>query len=65
MAVLGIDLVATKVSAAVFNDGGEILERRYSLLEGRAGDDAGYLISDLIKSLKADYDISGAGICVP
>ncbi len=65
MAVLGIDLGATKVSAAVFNDGGEILERRYSLLEGRAGDDAGYLISDLIKSLKADYDISGAGICVP
>ena len=65
MAVLGIDLGATKISAAVFSDDGEIVERRYALLEGRSGDDAGELVCDTIKSLCADYQIDGAGICVP
>ena len=65
MAVLGIDLGATKISAAIFNDGGDVIERRYSLLEGRGGDEAGKLISSLIGDLCKDYDISGAGICVP
>jgi len=63
--VLGIDLGATKVSAAVFSDEGDILDKRYSLLDGRSGDDAGQLISDLIVSVTTDHNVSGAGICVP
>ena len=65
MAILGIDLGATKISAAVFSEDGEIVERRYALLEGRTGDDAGELICEIIKSLCSDYQIEGAGICVP
>lgn len=65
MALLGIDLGATKISAAIFNDDGDILQRSYSLLEGRSGEDAGSLVCESIKSLAKEFDISGAGICVP
>lgn len=65
MALLGIDLGATKISAAIFNDEGDILQRSYSLLEGRSGEDAGTFVCQTIKSLAEEYDISGAGICVP
>ena len=65
MALLGIDLGATKISAAIFNDDGDILQRSYSLLEGRSGEDAGILVCESIKSLAKEFDISGAGICVP
>ncbi|MBR5399447.1 MAG: ROK family protein [Bacteroidales bacterium] len=65
MALIGIDLGATKISAAIFNDDGDILQRHYSLLEGRSGEDAGTLVCQVIKSLAEEYDISGAGICVP
>ena len=65
MALLGIDLGATKISAAIFNDDGDILQRSYSLLEGRSGEDAGSLVCESIKSLAKEFDVSGAGICVP
>lgn len=65
MAVLGIDLGATKISAAVFNASGDILERQYALLDGRTGDAAGLLVSEVIGKLAKDHEISGAGICVP
>ena len=65
MAVLGIDLGATKISAAVFNASGDILERQYALLDGRGGDAAGLLVSEVIGKLAKDHEISGAGICVP
>ena len=65
MAVLGIDLGATKISAAVFNASGDILERQYALLDGRGGDAAGLLVCEVIGKLAEDHEISGAGICVP
>ena len=52
MALLGIDLGATKISAAIFNDEGDILQRSYSLLEGRSGEDAGTFVCQTIKSPK-------------
>ena len=65
MAVLGIDLGATKISAALFDNDGNILQRHYSLLEGRSGDAAGDFICSTISSLCKDFSVSGAGICVP
>lgn len=65
MAVLGIDLGATKVSAAIFDNDGNILERRYSLLEGRSGNEAGDFICSTISSLCKDLSVSSVGVCVP
>ena len=65
MAVLGIDLGATKISAALFDSEGNFLERRYSLLEGRGGNEAGDFICSVIASLCKDFKVEGAGICVP
>ena len=65
MAVIGIDLGGTKVSAAVFNECGNVQKRDMRLLDGRTGGAVGELVVEIIKSLAAQYTITGAGICVP
>lgn len=65
MALLGVDLGATKVSAALFDNEGNILERRYALLEGRTSDQAGEFICSTVVSLCKDFSVSGVGVCVP
>ena len=65
MGVIGIDLGGTKVSAAVFNEYGNVEERDMRLLDGRTGDAVGELVAEIIRSLAARYAITGAGICVP
>ena len=59
MAVLGIDLGATKISAAVFNASGDILERQYALLDGRGGDAAGLLVSEVRRKRQDIFEALG------
>ena len=63
MAVLGIDLGATKLALALFSDNGKILEKDFSLIEDRAGIEVGKFITDHLK--KYLPKIQAIGISVP
>lgn len=70
MAVIGMDLGGTKLSAAIFSNEGDVIKETSSLLEGRGGDQAGELIARLARELYDNYSdirdvIISAGICVP
>jgi glucokinase len=70
MAVLGIDLGATKLAAAVFTEDGSMIADRAVLLDHRGGSDVGGLIAgtirDSIESQKGLGDeIQAIGVCVP
>ena len=65
MAVIGIDLGATKVAAALFNEEGDILCRKQSYLDGRKGAEAGELVAATALSFFEQSDIKGIGVCVP
>jgi glucokinase len=65
MGVIGIDLGGTKVSAAVFDEFGNLQKKDMRLLDGRTGSAVGELVVDVISQLTAKYSITGAGICVP
>ncbi len=70
MAVIGMDLGGTKLSAAIFSNEGNIIKERSSLLEGRGGDEAGELITGMARELLDSYNdirdvVISAGICVP
>ena len=65
MAVLGIDLGATKISAAVFNASGDILERQYALLDGRGGDAAGLLVCEVIGNWQKTMRFQGLESACP
>ncbi|HKI16888.1 MAG TPA: hypothetical protein VKA15_03370, partial [Isosphaeraceae bacterium] len=51
MAVIGLDLGATKLAGALFGHDGSIIERAGALLEGRGGDEVGRLIVEHVSSL--------------
>jgi glucokinase len=70
MAVIGLDLGATKLAGALFGREGNILERAGALLEGRAGDDVGELIVEhvaVLRNIAADrgMDVEAVGVSVP
>ena len=65
MAVIGIDLGATKVAAALLEDDGTILHREQVYLDGREGLQAGKLVARLAYSLLERNDVEGIGVCVP
>ena len=68
MAVIGVDLGGTKVSAALFSDKGHLLKKEYRLLEGASGTAVGVLIAEMIASLRTqrpDLPVEAVGICVP
>lgn len=68
MAIIGIDLGGTKISAALFSRDGELIEKDYRLLEGASGLEVGLKIADSILSLRnkrPDLPVKAVGICVP
>lgn len=70
MAVIALDLGATKLAAAIVSRNGTILRRSILPLEGRAGPEVGALIDSGLNSLAevaraARTGITGVGVCVP
>ena len=66
MPVIALDLGGTKLSAALFNDKGDILFKTNHSLDKRQGTEVGELIFQAANELlsKAN-DVSAIGICVP
>lgn len=64
MPLVGIDLGATKLAAAVFSTGGNLLRRNEELIRDR---DVGKLVQKLVRDTVAetDGDVTGVGMCVP
>lgn len=62
MAVIGLDLGATKLSAALFGPDGAMLARSSALLEGRGGADVGRLIAELVRATRAEAEARGEPI---
>jgi glucokinase len=70
MAVIGLDLGATKLAGAVFGKDGAIQARAGSLLEGRGGDDVGRLVVEQLRRLREAAEARGetvqaVGMSVP
>jgi glucokinase len=70
MAIVGVDLGGTKLSAALFAEEGELLLREVEGIGGREGADVGRLISELVEdTVEKAHDIGHAvqsvGMCVP
>jgi glucokinase len=65
MAFIGVDLGGTKLAAAAFTAGGELLHRESTPLAGRHGAAVGALIVEQIRKLSAKHTSEGAGVCVP
>jgi glucokinase len=65
MAFIGVDLGGTKLAAAVFTAGGELLHRESVPLADRKGTEVGSLIIDRIRKLTEKHPFEGAGVCVP
>jgi glucokinase len=70
MAVIGLDLGGTKLAGALFNDEGEILDRRVVGLEQRRGKDVGVLVTGMAGELLVSAErkgkvVSGIGAAVP
>ena len=65
MPFIGVDLGGTKLAAAVFTAGGELLHRESVPLADRKGTEVGSLIIDRIRTLSAKHTLEGVGVCVP
>lgn len=68
MAIIGIDLGGTKISAALFSEEGETLEKIYRLLDGASGSAVSIAVAETILSLRSkhpDLGVSAVGVCVP
>lgn len=68
MAVIGIDLGGTKVSAALFHADGSMLTKEYRLLEGASGSAVADKVVETVKTLLDKYPdihIDAMGICIP
>jgi glucokinase len=62
MAVIGLDLGATKLAGALFDRDGDVIEREDALLEGRHGDQVGRLIVERASSLRDAASAQGMAI---
>jgi glucokinase len=70
MAVIGLDLGATKLAGALFGHDGIIIERAGALLEGRGGDEVGRLIVEQVRALRGvaavrGMEVEAVGASVP
>lgn len=70
MSVIGLDLGATKLAAAVFSDEGTLLMKDVHSLNGRRGGEVGMLIRSILldlieKSKVGSEQVKAAGCCVP
>jgi len=67
MAIIGIDLGGTKISAALFSRDGKLIEKEYRLLGGATGSAVGVAIAEAIIALRArrpELSVEAVGICV-
>jgi glucokinase len=62
MAVIALDLGGTKLAGGLFDEAGELLDRRIAPLGERSGREVGHLISQILGDLLGDADRRG---CVP
>lgn|SRR3989338_4195535 len=70
MAVIGLDLGGTKLAGGLFDESGELLDRKIAPLSNRKGPDVGILIAGLLRELLNEssarkHRISGVGVSVP
>jgi glucokinase len=66
MAVIALDLGGTKLSAALFNDKGDILFKTNHSLDKRQGTEVGNLVFQITSDLlNKTENVSAIGICVP
>jgi glucokinase len=65
MAFIGVDLGGTKLAAAAFTAGGELLHRESTPLGDRRGAAVGGLIVERIRKLSGKHPLEGAGVCIP
>ncbi len=68
MAVIGIDLGGTKISAALFSPSGELLAKEYKLLNGATGSAVGVAVAETVLALRdrrPDLHVNSVGVCVP
>jgi glucokinase len=70
MAVIGLDLGATKLASALFGPEGAIIECRDALIDGRGGDEVGRLIGEHVVALRAaaaarGMKVEAVGAAVP
>jgi glucokinase len=70
VAVIGLDLGATKLAGALFGREGNVVDREVALLEGRGGDEVGRLIVACLSSLRAGatertMEVEAVAISVP
>jgi glucokinase len=70
MAVIGLDLGATKLAGALFDRSGNILERDGALLAEREGDEVGQLVAGCGGRLRSvarerGMEVEGVGVSVP
>jgi glucokinase len=70
MAMIGLDLGATKLAGALFDEDGTIRERGVALLEGRGGDEVARLIVERVSALRSVASAQGSeleavGVSVP
>lgn len=65
MPFVGVDLGGTKLTAATFTDGGELLHRESIPLASRQGAAVGSLVAERIRQLIAGHECEAAGVCVP
>jgi glucokinase len=70
MAVIGMDLGGTKLSAAIFSEDGRVISENLVPLQGRQGIEVGNLITTEAWKMLSSYPgtqgrITGLGICVP
>jgi glucokinase len=65
MPFIGVDLGGTKLAAAAFTAGGELLHRETVPLADRRGAEVGALIIERVRKLSEKHTVEGAGVCVP
>jgi glucokinase len=70
VAVIGLDLGATKLAGALFDADGNVVERAHALLEGREGDQVGRLIVEQVSSLREKaaargWKVKAVAVAVP
>lgn len=65
MVFIGVDLGGTKLAAAAFTGGGELLHRESTPLADRRGVAVGHLIAERIRELSRRHQVEGVGVCVP
>jgi glucokinase len=70
VAVIGLDLGATKLAGALFDADGNLVERAHALLERHEGDQVGRLLAEQVSTLREKasargWDVKAVAVAVP